>query len=239
MITYLKSSPVKKYRIADTVKTDGSPLRGLKIAYNGDSIGAHPYGYPYQIAQMTGGTYENNSVSGGTLAVRDGVHNVCTSVSSMAADADIVCFEGGINDYWMNIPLGDYSESDFSGAVDNTTVCGALESIFRQATEKWVGKPIVFIIVHKITTTAWTHNTAAVPYTFAHARDKMLGICKKYSIPVLDMWESGGLNAYIPALNSAYLNGGVNPADGCHPDENGYKKYYVPRLISLFESVTP
>ena len=163
---------------------------------------------------------------------------VKSKVDTSEVDADIVCLEGGINDYWLNVPLGDFSPSDFTGTIDNTTICGALESIFRQAIDKWVGKPIVFIISHKIATTAWTQNTAG--YTFAQAREKMLAICEKYSIPVLDMWNAGGLNAYMPSLNNAFLNGGSNThPDGCHPDVNGYKKYYVPRLISLFESILP
>ena len=177
-------------------------------------------------------------MSGGTLAANDTYHSVCEDIENMDDDADLICLEGGINDYWQHIPLGNYSQSDFTGTVDEDTVCGALESIFRQAINKWVGKPIVFVIVHKITTTAWTQNNAG--YTFADMREKMIGICNKYSIPYLDMWAEGGLNAYMSALNTAYLNGGSNThPDGCHPDVNGYKKYYVPRLITLFESLLP
>lgn len=221
-------------------------LTGKFISYNGDSIcesrttgyASNGGGYPLLISQITGSIYENRAVSGGTLAANDTYHSVCEDIENMDDDADIICLEGGINDYWQHIQLGDYSVSDFTGTVDEDTVCGALESIFRQAINKWVGKPIVFIIIHKVTTTAWTQNNAG--YTFADAREKMIGICNKYSIPYLDMWAEGGLNAYMSALNTAYLNGGSNThPDGCHPDVNGYKKYYVPRLISLFESLLP
>lgn len=221
-------------------------IAGKFICYNGDSIAESRFsgfpsnggGYPYLIAKQTGGTYENKAVSGGTLSVSSAGHHVCETIANMSDNADLVCLEGGINDYWLHVPLGDYSESDFTGDVDNTTVCGALESIFRQAINKWVGVPIVFVIVHKITTTAWTVNNAG--YTFAQEREKLIGICKKYSIPFVDMWAEGGLNAYMSVLDNAYLNGGgsVHP-DGCHPDVNGYKKYYVSRLIDMFERVIP
>lgn len=221
-------------------------LTGKFISYNGDSIAesrdsgfaSNGGGYPVLIKELTGGIYENKAVSGGTLAANESYHSVCETIQTMDSTADIICLEGGINDYWQNIPLGTFSESDFTGTVDESTVCGALESIFRQSINKWVGKPIVFVIPHKITTTAWTQNNAG--YTFADLREKIIGICEKYSIPYLDMWANGGLNAYMDALNRAYLNGGssVHP-DGCHPDVNGYKKYYVPRLIELFESVLP
>lgn len=240
MSDWVKIYPSKKE------KTGYNRLQDKLIAYNGDSIcesrfsgnASNGGGYPYLISQIVGGTYENKAVSGGTLAVSSAGHHVCETISTMTDNADIICLEGGINDYWLDVPLGDYSESDFTGTINNATVCGALESIFRQAIDKWVGKPIVFVIVHKITTTAWTRNGAG--YTFAEARQKIIGICEKYSIPYVDMWANGGLNAYMSSLDNAFLNGGSNThPDGCHPDVNGYKKYYVPRLISFFESILP
>ena len=156
----------------------------------------------------------------------------------MPDDADLICIEGGINDYWRDVPLGDYTESDYSGTLDTTTVCGALESIFRQATEKWVGKPICFVIVHKIKSTVYVANSAG--WTFAQGREKMIGICKKYAIPFYDAFAESGLNAYNNIQNTNFLtsNSSGTP-DGCHPNEAGYKKYYVPQLISLFEAIMP
>ena len=228
-------------------------LYGKKIAYNGDSIcesrivsGTANNGgaYAQLIAEATGAKYENRAISGGILAsaVPSGQtmpqRSVVSDVTNMAADADLICFEGGINDYWKNVPLGDYSESDYSGTLDTTTVCGALESIFRQATQKWIGKPICFIIVHKITSTVYLVNSAG--YTFAQAREKMIGICKKYSIPYYDAFADSGLNAYNPIQNTTFLtSNSTGDPDGCHPNEDGYKKYYVPQLIALFDSLMP
>lgn len=223
-----------------------NPLYGKKIIYNGDSIceerlngtAANGGAYPRIIANLTNGAYENRAVGGGTLAVSDATHNIVNDIANMSAEADLVCLEGGINDYWKNIPLGTYSESDFTGELNTSTVCGALESILRQAINKWAGKPIVFVITHKIKYTAFTANAAG--YTFAQQHDMMVKILKKYSIPYYDAYESGGLNAYMDALNTGYLNGGSGEhPDGCHPDENGYKKYYVRQLMKLFESVMP
>ena len=232
-----KDKPFSEYR---------GRLTGKKILYNGDSItesrnsgfASNGGGFPKLISDITGGTYQNRAVGGGTLAVNGTSHNICTDIANMDDDGDLICLEGGINDYWGNVPLGVFSESSFTDEIDNTTICGAMEYIFRQAINKWIGKPIVFIIVHKISDTAWVNNREG--YSFADAREKMIAICEKYSIPYLDMWAEGGLTAYMEALNSAYLNGGATQhPDGCHPDVNGYKKYYVPRLISLFESVLP
>ena len=230
-----------------------SVLNNKRIAYNGDSIcesrlttGTAYNGGAYAkiIADTVGGSYENRAISGGILASQPGdggstpARCVVSDVQNMTNDADLICFEGGINDYWRNVPLGDYTENSYTNTLDTTTICGALESIFRQATQKWVGKPIVFIIVHKITSTVYTQNTAG--YTFAEVREKMIGICNKYAIPFYDAFSESGLNAYNSVQNTNFLtsNSSGNP-DGCHPNEAGYRRYYVPQLISLFESLMP
>ena len=221
-------------------------ISGKKIAYTGDSLAESRFGgfddnggaYPELISVLTKGTYVNNAHSGATIANSSAQYIITTMVQSLPDDADIICLEGGINDYWLNVPLGTFNEADFTSTLSNTTFCGALENLFKTAINKWVGKPIIFIIPHKIKPTAWTANSAG--YTFADMREKMLGICKKYSIPVVDLWADGGLNAYIDSLNNAYLNVGSNThPDGCHPDTTGYAKYYVPRLISAFDSIMP
>lgn len=233
----------------DYIVSNGSqPISGKLIAYNGDSIcesrlasGTTYNGgaYAKMIADLVGGTYENRGKGGGTLASGTSAsRQVVTDVTNMTDNADLICFEGGINDYWLNVPLGDYTENDYSGTLDTTTICGALESIFRQATTKWVGKPICFIIVHKISDTVYRTNTAG--YTFAQAREKMIGICKKHAIPYYDAFAESGLNAYNSIQNTNFLtsNATGNP-DGCHPNENGYKKFYVPQLIALFNRIMP
>ena len=226
-------------------------LYGKKIAYNGDSIAESRLqsasannggGYAKLIADATGGTYANSAVSGGILssAVPSGTmpHSVVNTLNNMPDDADLICFEGGINDYWRDVPLGDYTESDYSGTLDTTTLCGALESIFRQATQKWVGKPICFVIVHKIKSTVYVANSAG--WTFEQGREKMMGICKKYAIPFYDAFSESGLNAYNDIQNNTFLTSNSNGTpDGCHPNAEGYKKYYVPQLIALFETIMP
>lgn len=229
-----------------------SPISGKKIAYNGDSIAesrltaGNTYNggaYPKMIADISGGTYENRAHGGGILASAVGdsgtmPHSVVNDLTNMTDDADLICLEGGINDYWRNVPLGDYSESDYSSTLDTTTICGALESIFRQAKQKWVGKPICFVITHKIKSTVYVANSAG--YTMMQAHEKMVGICKKYAIPYYDAFEDSGLNAYDDIQNTTFLTSNSSgTADGCHPNALGYEKYYVPQLIDLFNKIMP
>ena len=229
--------------------TNKSVLFGKKIAYNGDSIcesrltgtAANGGGYAKLIADITGGTYDNKAISGGILAsaVPSGTmpHSVDGTVLQMPDDADLYCFEGGVNDFWRNVPLGDYSPTNYKATLDTTTVCGALEHIFRVCRYYHIGKPIVFIIVHKATGTI---NPNDAGYTFDQMREKMIGICEKFAIPYYDAYTKSGLNGYDDEQNVTFLTANASGrGDGIHPNEAGYRRYYVPQLIALFESLMP
>lgn len=222
-----------------------SRLSGLTIAYNGDSItesrtnsSATSYNggaYPKIIADLTDSSYANFSVGGGTLAeISTSGHQVVNDIVNMNGNYDAIVLSGGINDYWKNVPLGSYTEGDYTSDVNITTICGALESIFRQAINKWCGKPIMFVITHKIGGTAFTQNTAG--YTFDDVHEKIVGICHKYSIPYYDAYQDSGLNSYIDIMNTTYMTAGVSGRpDHTHPNEEAYKRYYVPQVISMIE----
>lgn len=223
-------------------------LKGKKIVYDGDSIaesrtssgsGGNGGAYAKIIADMTGGTYANHAVGGAYLrTTTTGKHSVVDNLANLPEDGDLYCFEGGINDFWNGAVLGEYSESDYTSAVDATTVCGALETIFRYALNNFLGKPICFVIVHKVQNTAHANNSAG--NTFSQYREKMIGICKKYSIPYYDAYADSGLNGWNSAQNNAFLtSNSTGTADGCHPNAEGYKRYYVPQLLSLFRKIMP
>lgn len=239
--------PWKSVRFAVKDVYDGvayGKLTGKTILYNGDSITESRFGgwndnggaYPEMIAQKTGGHYTNYALSNATLANRAGaVHVVASDIVNMDAYADAVVISAGVNDYWYSIPLGTYNANDYTGAVNINTVTGALEQIFRDCINKWVGAAILFVIEHKITTTN-TPNSAG--YTFDDMRKRIIEICNKYSIPYVDMYAEGGLNGYMASLNAAFLNGGSGThPDGCHPDAKGYETYYVPRVLAKLEEI--
>lgn len=225
-------------------RSEYSVLVNKKIVYDGDSIAEsrsnNGGGYAKLIADSVGGTYVNQAVGGAYLrstTISDR-HSVVDNLANLPKDGDLYCFEGGINDYWNNAILGSYSKSDYTGDVDATTVCGALETIFRYALNTFVGKPICFIIPHKIQGTAYQAN--ANGDTFEDYRNAMVGICEKYSIPYYDAFSESGLNGWNSAQSGAYLTGSATgEPDGCHPNEEGYRRYYVPQLLGLFEKIMP
>lgn len=221
--------------------TNANNLYNKKIAFNGDSImagdGASGYSFAKMIAENNGCIYENRAVGGGTLSSGTGAsHHVCEDISNMASDADIICIEGGVNDYWDNVPLGTLTGGDgnssptlYTDTIDTTTFAGALESIFRQAIAKWTGKPICFVIVHKVKNTIWTPNSLGK--NFNDYVNMIISACEKYSIPYCNLWNTSGMICDIPAIATNFSK------DGTHPNEAGYRAYYVPQITALLNSL--
>lgn len=215
-----------------------NPLYGKKIVYDGDSICIGTYGgggYAKIIADKVGGVFVNQAVGGArlTASTEDSTyHSVVDNLVNLPTDGDLYCLEGGVNDVWGSVSLGTYDELDYTGEVDTSTICGALETIFRYCINNFIGKPICFVIVHKVDNINLTN--------FKNYHDSVVGICKKYSIPYYDAYSESGLNGWNEVQDHYFLTGNSsNQPDGCHPNEEGYKRYYVPQLISLFEKIMP
>ena len=237
---YIGMYGFKRLQLKDKmmIKENISSLRDKLICFNGDSICqgvVNGGGYAKIIENLTGCLVENRAIGGGTLAIKEGTtnHKICDDIINMNDNAKLVCLEGGINDYWSNIPLGKITPStDFSGELDKSTVIGALEHIFRTALNKWLGVPILFVIVHPIEGTRYQTNS--VGYTFEEMSLAIKEVCCKYSIPYVDLLnESGGFNCNLEHIAKAFTTNG----DGCHPNVEGYEKYYVNPIKSKMEQL--
>lgn len=210
-----------------------SSLTGKKIVYDGDSICAAAFSYPKLIADKTACIYDNQAVGGARLCSYSGAHSVVDNLPNLPTDGDLYCFQGGINDFWANTPVGTYTRGDYTGTVDPTTIYGAMETIFRYALTNFFGKAICFVITHKIKNTMYTANTEGK--TFWDYRDAMINVCEKYSIPYYDAFAESGLNGW----HNGHVAGLFMNADGIHPTETAYEAYYVPQLIQIFEQAIP
>ena len=217
-------------------------LQGKTIIYDGDSIAESRQnnggGYPSLIADITGGTYKNFAVGGARLCSYAGKHSVVDNLKNLPADGDLYCFEGGINDFWGNTPLGICTPGDYSGPLDTRTICGAMEAIFRHCMTNYPGKPVCFVIVHKVQQTAYKPN--ANGDTSADYRNAMIQVCQKYSVPYYDAFGESGLNGWDTKQSELFLTANDTAiGDGIHPNVEGYKRYYIPQLLSLFEQIMP
>lgn len=222
-------------------------LNGLKICYDGDSltesrlsgIAANGGAYAKLIADKVDGTYENQAVGGGTITSQKAVggtrHSVYDNLENLPTDANIYVFSGGINDYWQSQTLGEIT-TGYTDEINPGTICGALEGIFRYAIDNFLGKPILFVITHKVSQTHLIPNSKG--YTFQDVVDKIIAICKKYSIPYYNAFDESGVNGGISSQSLEFMTAGSSGSpDGCHINEKGYGKYYVPQIIAKLESM--
>jgi len=238
------------YNLIDETEKNYSinPLWGKIIALNGDSICAGTVnggGYGVIIANKNNMTYQNVAVGGGTITAETyqlpenypnltkpkARHWISRTISKMRDDADYIILEGGINDFWNKVPLGEITPN-YTSALDDTTFCGAFESMLKQAVLKWQGKKIGFIIVHKITNTYYPYGNST-PGKFELYREKIIEICNKWSIPYLDLFNCSGLNVNIQEIKQKYTTKG----DGTHPNAEGYELFYVPKIEAWMKTL--
>jgi len=221
-----------------TTTTMRNPLLGKSIALNGDSIcyGAGATGgYGKILAENNQMTLQNVGVSGGTITAEtyvDGTiarHWICRTIENMNADADYVIVEGGVNDCSLKPAFGAITNG-FNEALDDTTFCGAMESICKQLVTRFAGKKIGFIIVHKCYQGYSSQFNGEENY-YKTTKE----ICEKWGVPYLDLntscppFGAGG----IDELRLAYTYNG----DGWHPNEAGYRAYYVPKIEAWLKTL--
>lgn len=221
-------------------------LLNKKIIWNGDSIcsgSAVDGNWATRIAQSNSMTYENYAHGGGTIAAglpltAKGTkrHSVCETLDLMYfdhPDADYVILEGGTNDADLlgmalggadNPRFGTVDPNDFGGNYDETTFCGALESIFYRATKYWLGKKIGFIVAQKMKA-----DRLCVYENRGFYLSTAASICKKWGISCVDLWNGSYLNPFLPWMYDSTKTSDQNRAentclylDGQHLTSRGY-----------------
>ncbi len=214
--------------------TTGTALDGKTIVFVGDSItagfvqeqGLPNYGQRNGYVEMLQKKYpkavfKNLAVGGATVGHYEGEPTPCVAEQINNAirqypNADYIIVQGGVNDTWLSskVPLGEMS-SGYAASLNEGTFCGALESIFKKAQTQWIGKKIGFLTTHKI---------PSAP-SLGNYMDKAKEICKKWSVPYLDLHNLSTLNYAIAEVKSnlSYKTADHPNGDGTHPNVKGYE----------------
>ena len=222
----LKSKIIQVIDETITTPTSDTKLDGKTLLFTGDSIimglidnGDGTYGEPYGWAEILQennplSTVKNYGVGGTTIAKKEGSTNsILERLEQMYVDypnADYCIIEGGVNDCYSGIPLGEIA-SGYTGPFDEHTFCGALESLFKQAIIKWKGKKLGYIVTFKVPSAEYNN--------FGGYMQKAKEICEKWSIPYVDLYNQSGMEYHIEEIAVAYSYGG----GGLHPNVAGYK----------------
>lgn len=210
-----------------------NPLYGKTMAATGDSITAtvsnREYaGYAKIIAERNLMAYETKAIWGATIArgISETSGCILDTIGQMREDADYVILSGGANDFYAlssgTETLGAVSNG-YTSELDETTFCGALESMCAQAIERWPGKKLLYVITHRMLDIS---NESLEDWVTT-----MIGILRKWGIPYVDLWHEMP-SLMLPGLKDRYTSNGNTvydgTGDGLHPNEEGYRRYYVP-----------
>jgi len=206
-------------------------LEGLKINFLGDSItegvGASSPEMVYHAVlkrEVNLKEARNYGISGTRFAVQKGsdeqpkddyvdVNSFCERFDKMDDDADVVVVFGGTNDYGHgDAPLGGFSDRT------PDTFYGACHYLFSGLIKKYLGKPIVIITpLHR--SCEHLNNAGFKPYGIATLKEYVeiiREVAEYYSLPVLDLFASSGIQPAIEEIKEYYL------PDGLHPNDRGY-----------------
>lgn len=194
-------------------------------------------------AGMLGVPYRNLGVTGATLGSASGHTQIYTEIENETITEDLVIAEGGINDYYFDVPLGTLptnpviNDTD-AAALDKTTVSGGLEYLLYLIIKKAPFAQRYFLITHK--TRNFPYTPCAAGYTQQDMHDRIVAICKLYNVKVIDVYEESVINSEFEVYKSptAYsnTNQGVTKQyyvdkDGIHPMWLGYQAGYLPVML--------
>lgn len=216
-------------------------IEGKRLGYVGDSICAganYDGGYARVISDTLPVKLSDNKGIGGATIARNIKLNdesdiiracIIDMIDALPAELDYVLMEGGVNDFWTNVPIGEFD------TFDDATFTGAIECLMRNAKNKYPEAKLGFIINHN----AFTYNAED---RYAAYYDVLKAACNKYGIPYLDLYAQNntetGVNVKDEAQKDLYFASEGRPGgDGIHPNKLGYEKIYAEPIIQWLETL--
>lgn len=237
----------KYWSIIGLDNVEANPLFGKKAVFDGDSIcagngsamGDYGNGWAGRVGVDNSMIYYNVGVGGACITAetyfdndtsrpRHWISRYIDTIYANYPDADYIILEGGTNDadifYGDAEKLGTFSESDFTGPFDDTTFYGAMDSLCKKAMTYFPKAKIGFIIAQKMGLGFTGYCKNRYDY-FGYAK----AVCKKWGIPVLNLWDEGQLRPdvisdYDPTYNTieTATAQGLLYYDGQHLTAYGY-----------------
>lgn len=221
-------------------------LSGKKIAFLGDSItegvgAGFSHKFSTVFCEITNAIEFNYGISGTRLARQtipsaNPRYDLCflDRVEEMLQEPDIVVVFGGTNDFGHgDAPFGDFdSTSEF-------TFYGALHSLIKRLIKRYPTALILFMTpLHRVSENCIrTDNVTldGVEYTGSRPPLKdfvyaIKEVCEYYSVPVLDLYSSSGIQPAVDIQKELFM------PDGLHPSPLGAEKI-AKRLAAFIKTL--
>lgn len=197
----------------------------------GDSI--TNYGiYQNAVKNLLGiGTVDNFGVNGSTIsAYQTTLNPMCLRVDTLPSNADVITVFGGTNDFGNlgGTPLGQL------GDTDNKTFYGGVYDLITKLIIKYPNKKIGFITpLHRNNNNNnMLYKDGLKPNSLGFKLEQyakaIKEVCSMFSIPVLDLYETGGINE---------LNVTVKTRDGLHPTDYELAETIATQIAKFIDSI--
>lgn len=167
-----------------------NPLYHKKLTFVGDSLTGVYYKnadevWTYLIANRNDATQVNLGLSGSPIAQTGSYENppICNRLDSIPADSDYIMIMGGTNDFNLNVPIGNNTDTN------KTTFKGALNYIINYLITNFPNAKILFA-------TTYRRNESRNDEPYATA---MIDICRLQNIPCVDNYHSSGVHFFNEA----------------------------------------
>ena len=213
--------------LLNLIRNNGSenPLLGKIISFNGDSMMAgtnNSNSFVKMIAEPNSMIWENRAVPGATVMSGTGKHCISEDIQNMREDADYIIIDGCFNDRsFAKDNLGAISSDWSQIGYDTSTFCGAFEHMLWSLVTRFNGKKYGYIYHHRIGSQK------------DELHDLVIQMLKKWSVPYIDLTECGGMLSVLKDINNKYIVNG----DTVHPNDLGYEKYWLPKVVSFLKSL--
>ena len=197
-------------------------LKGKKIAFLGDSItfgvgaSSPETSYVGVVKNKSGAEVFNFGVSGTRIA-RQKTPSACLEfdecfkdrAEKMPADMDVVVVFGGTNDFGH----GDARFGAFADR-DEYSFYGALHALLQMLIAKYPYAHIVYMTPMHRLSEGKTVNEIGIPcHPLCDYVAAIREVCSFYSIPVLDLFASSGIQPLVPVMQEIYMPDGLHPSD--------------------------
>ncbi|MBQ8540515.1 MAG: SGNH/GDSL hydrolase family protein [Clostridia bacterium] len=199
-------------------------LQGKNVYAFGDSIvyghTAPETSFMQLIADETKITLTMNAKNGATV-IDTGENTIVTQVRNASClKPDIVLFDGYTNDAYSCVLKNiGYPKGRNETSFDNKTFCGAFEEIIYTIKTKWPDAKLLFVAVHKNAARDWS-----VQLTL---HDAAVAICREWGVEIADVFSDTAFDTRDADQMKEFIIG----ASGSHPNEAGYRKFYIPLVI--------
>ncbi|WP_162875953.1 SGNH/GDSL hydrolase family protein [Bacillus anthracis] len=166
---------------------------------------------PYHswIGDWLGAKINNYGISGSTVGNK--YDPMSERYLVMDPFADVILVYGGTNDFGRDQPLGTMADRT------NETFYGAMHVLLSGLYKKYPGKKIGFVSMHHFGTDFFKeiNSLGLTKLDYVKATRE---VCEYYSIPLLDLYRSGGFNFDISEQKTLYS------VDSLHFNNNGHER---------------